>query len=46
MARASVALMPIPDAFAAAYFAACIVIGGALVCAALIVVAYLRNGGK
>ncbi len=37
---------PIPDAFAAAYFAACIVIGGSVACAALIVAAYLRSGGK
>ena len=38
--------MPIPDAFASAYFAACIVIAGGVVCAALIVVAYLWSGGK
>jgi len=33
-----------PDAFAAAYFAACIVVGGCVACAALIVVAYLWTG--
>ena len=35
-----------PDAFAAAYFAACIVIGGGCVCAVMIVVAYMWRGGK
>ena len=38
--------MPIPDAFAAAYFAACIVIGGGFACAVLIVAAYLWSGGR
>ena len=35
-----------PSAVAAAYFAGCIVVGGSLVCATLIVVAYLWRGGK
>ncbi len=35
-----------PSAFAAAYFAGRIVVGGSLVCATLIVVAYLWRGGK
>ena len=38
--------VPIPDAFAAAYFASCIVIGGALVCTVLIVAAYFWTGGR
>lgn len=39
-------ILTFPDAFAAAYFAACIVIGGSLVCSLLLVVAYLWRGGK
>ena len=38
--------LPIPDVFAAAYFAACIVIGAGFVGAILIVVAYLWQGGR
>lgn len=36
--------MPIPDAFAAAYFAACIVVAGAVVCATLVLAVYLARG--
>jgi hypothetical protein len=35
-----------PNVFAAAHFAACMVVGGALVCAVLIVVAYLLPRGN
>ena len=38
--------LPIPDVFAAAYFAACVVIGGAVVGSVLIVAAYLWQGGE
>lgn len=36
--------MPIPDAFAAAYFACCVVVGGAFVCAALVIGLCLFRG--
>jgi hypothetical protein len=35
-----------PNVFAAAHFAACMVVGGALVCAFLIVIAYLLRGAN
>jgi hypothetical protein len=38
--------LPLPNAFEAAYFGACIVIGGAFVCSLLLVVAYLLRGGR
>jgi hypothetical protein len=36
----------VPNVFAAAHFAACMVVGSAYVCAFLIVAAYLFSGGK
>ena len=38
--------MPIPDVFAAAYFAACAVVAGALAVSLFVVLAYLWRGGK
>ena len=35
-----------PNVFAAAHFAACMTVGGALVCAFLIVAAYLLRAGE
>ena len=36
----------LPDVFAAAHFAAFIVVAGAVVCSAFVVVSYLLSGGK
>lgn len=38
--------LALPSAFAAAYFAACIVVAGAVVCSAVVVGLYLWSGGK
>ena len=39
-------ILPVPDAFAAAYFAACVILAGGIFCAALIAVAYVCRGRK
>jgi len=36
----------LPNAFEAAYFAACMIVVGAAVCSFLLVAAYLLRGGK